>query len=122
MTDPFLRRFVAPQGGARDHFDVKRHVTDRAKNAAAGSITWFLESLRDGRFADGGYPKFWVTSDGATLSFQACKDRCAQISRAIRENSHDGWRVVACCINWEDSDLTCDDTGERIPSAHGTDA
>lgn len=35
-----------------------------------------------------------------------------------RDGSGDGWEVVACAVNWEDSELTCDHSGERIESAY----
>jgi hypothetical protein len=81
----------------------------------------FLESLRDGKYAHGGYPKFWLTSDGGTLSYGACRSHAALIARAIRDNNSEGWRVVACDINWEDPEMYCEDTGERIESAYAED-
>lgn len=78
----------------------------------------FIESLRGGKYADGGYPKYWVTSDGGVLSYEACRGEVWQISRAIRDSDSGGWRVVAGGINWEDPELYCDHTGDRIPSAY----
>lgn len=91
----------------------------------------FIESLRNGRYADGGYPKYWLTADGGTLSYAACLDNCGRIARAIRGDANRAdrnparfyssdaqWRVVACAINWEEPDMRCDDTGERIESAY----
>jgi hypothetical protein len=81
----------------------------------------FLSSLRDGKYAHGGYPKFWLASDGETLSFEACKAECGRIARAIRDGSNDGWRVVACDINYEDPAMFCAHTNERIESAYAED-
>lgn len=67
----------------------------------------------------GGYPRFFITSDGAALSYAAAKAEQENIESSIAEDCRDGWRVVACDVNWEDSDLTCDHTGERIESAYG---
>lgn len=30
-----------------------------------------------------------------------------------------GWRVAGCAVNWEDTELRCDHSGERIPAAYG---
>ena len=77
-------------------------------------------TLRAGPYAwPGGYPMFFVTSDGAALSFDSVRAEYAQVSRAIREGSRDGWRVVACDINYEDLDLTCEHSGLPIESAYG---
>jgi len=76
----------------------------------------------------GGYPRYFITSDGAALSYKAAKQEQCLIEAAILSNQshseaqcHDGWYVVACDINWEDNELTCDHTGERIESAYGAD-
>lgn len=79
----------------------------------------FKQALRDGPHAwPGGYPKFFVMSDGGALSFESAKKNARLIIQAIREKSRDGWRAVACEINWEDASLYCDDSGERIESAY----
>jgi hypothetical protein len=36
----------------------------------------------------------------------------------VRHKVNDGWRVVACDTNWEDGELYCDHSGERIESAY----
>jgi hypothetical protein len=82
------------------------------------TIREFLESLRDGKYAHGGYPKFWLCSDGGELSYAACKANCGRIARAIRDQDSSGWRVVACDVNWEDADMRCAHTNERIESAY----
>lgn len=77
-------------------------------------------TLRAGAYAwPGGYPMFFITSDGEALSFDAVRAEYAQVSRAIRDKSSDGWRVVACEINYEDAELACAHSGNRIESAHG---
>lgn len=121
MTDLFARRFGAANGGAKDLYDVKRHVETRRQHAALGTVAWFLGTLADGRYADGGYPKFWLVSDGETLSYAACLANCGRIARSIRDGSQDGWRVVACDVNWEDPEMLCADTGDRIESAYAED-
>lgn len=78
-------------------------------------------TLRAGAFAwPGGYPLYFITADGAALSFAAVRQELRQALQAIADNdTQSGWRVVACDINWEDSDLTCEHTGKRIESAYG---
>lgn len=81
----------------------------------------FKATLRAGAFAwPGGYPLYFITSDGAALSFDALKDkitlRC--VLSSIRDQSNDGWQVVGCDVNWEDAELYCAHTGKRIESAY----
>jgi hypothetical protein len=67
----------------------------------------------------GGYPRFFITSDGEALSYAAARDNAELIRKSIAERSRDGWRVDGCAVNWEDSELYCDHTGELIESAYG---
>ena len=86
------------------------------------SISDFRTVVRNGPYAwPGGYPCYFVTSDGAVLSFKAAKQERRNILEAIRDQDRSGWRVVAVDINWEDPDLFCDHTGERIESAYAED-
>jgi hypothetical protein len=78
--------------------------------------------LRAGDATDlGGYPLYFVTSDGEALSFDAVRANLASVLNATQSRERDGWRVVALDINYEDSDLTCAHTGGRILSAYGPD-
>ena len=79
-------------------------------------------ALRNGQWAwPGGYPLYFITSDGAALSFDAVRSEYRQVINAIRHRLNDGWRVVAVEINYEDSGLYCDHTGQRIQSAYSDD-
>lgn len=79
--------------------------------------------LREGPFTSvGSYPKFWVTEDGAALSHAAVM---ADAKRYLRATGGDvetcealDYRIIGCDINYENTDLFCDETGERIPSAY----
>jgi hypothetical protein len=76
-------------------------------------------ALRNGPYAwPGGYPLYFVTSDGAALSFEAVRTEYKQVLFSIRHGVNDGWRVIAVQVNWEDPDLYCDHTGKRIESAY----
>ena len=81
------------QGERMPTLDVKRALK-------AGPYAW-----------PGGYPLFFMTMDGATLSFDAMRERFRAEAGA----------VMGVGVNWEDPALTCDHTGERIPSAYGDD-
>jgi hypothetical protein len=76
-------------------------------------------ALRAGEYTDfGGYPLYFVASDGCALSFDAVRDNLASVLDSVRTGSRDGWRVVSVDINYEDGDLRCEHTGVRIPSAY----
>ena len=76
--------------------------------------------LRDGSFAwPGGYPLYFVASDGEALSFDAVRGNLKSVIWSMRHKVNDGWRVIGCEVNWEDSTLTCAHTGEPIESAYG---
>lgn len=80
----------------------------------------FEADLEHGPYAwPGGYPCFFITSDGAALSFEAALAMADEIREAIRNDERSsGWRVEAMAINWEDDSLFCDHTGRRIESAY----
>ena len=75
--------------------------------------------IRSGQFAwPGGYPLYFLTSEGDTLSFEAVRENFATIVSAMRSRSNDGWCIIACAVNWEDSSLLCSHTSKRIESAY----
>jgi len=77
------------------------------------------KQLRAGEFAwPGGYPLYFVTDDGAALSFDAVRENIRSVLWSMRHGVNDGWRVIGCDVNWEDPSLYCDHTGVRIPSAY----
>jgi hypothetical protein len=82
------------------------------------SVDQFKADLQHPYAWPGGYPRFFITSDGAALSFKAAEDNQRQIMDAIVDNDNSGWRVIGCAINWEDVDLYCDHTSSRIESAY----
>lgn len=88
------------------------------------TVADFNLQLTAGAFAwPGGYPLYFVTSDGAALSFAAALDNRALIVGAIADaetyrHENSGWRVIGCDVNWNDAALYCCDTGKRIESAY----
>lgn len=76
--------------------------------------------LREGPFTSlGSYPKFFVAEDGSAVSVRAIRSEALAFMRGTAGRSDEpGSRVIACDVNWENPDLYCDVTGERIPSAY----
>ena len=66
----------------------------------------------------GGYPIFYVTSDGASLCPSCVTKERAQIMRSTHERSRDGWAITGRDINWEDPELFCEHCDKRIESAY----
>lgn len=81
------------------------------------------DALENGAYAwPGGYPIYFITSDGDALSFKTVKEERDIIAEAIDDDDNSGgWRVVAADINWEDDQLYDDHSGELIESAYGDD-
>lgn len=69
----------------------------------------------------GGYPRYFLASDGEALSYKAVRENVRTILDSIHNRHSDGWRIVACEINWEDPALLCVHSGERIESAYAED-
>jgi hypothetical protein len=77
-------------------------------------------ALRNGPYAwPGGYPLYFVTSDGGVLSFAAARENWREIVSSHLSNHRDsGWHVASWDTNWEDPELICDHSGQRIESAY----
>jgi hypothetical protein len=83
------------------------------------SADQFTRDLAEPYAWPGGYPRYFITADGAALSYAAAENERRLIRRAIRtDDNASGWRVIGCDINWEDPELYCDHTGARIESAY----
>jgi hypothetical protein len=84
------------------------------------NLSDFRKAMRHGPYAwPGGYPCFFWTSDGEALSFDSVKKNLRPIIESIAHRSNDGWRVFALDVNWENDELYCAHSGERIESAYG---
>lgn len=85
------------------------------------SISDFRKAMRNGPYAwPGGYPLYFLMSDGEALSFRAARGNLRPILEALRDNSADDWKPVALEINWEDQSLYCAHRNEIIESAYGS--
>lgn len=65
----------------------------------------------------GGYPIYFVMGDGEAMSFDAVKSNRERCMEGMRDGEPE-WTVVGFAINWEDAELYCCHTGERIESAY----
>lgn len=75
--------------------------------------------LRDGAYAwPGGYPLFFVLSDGAALCFKCAKKEWREIVTEHLNPTQSGWGVVSCEVNWEDESCHCDHCWEKIEAAY----
>lgn len=83
------------------------------------TISDFRRDIRAPYAWPGGYPRYFLTSDGAAISFEGARQNRRLILESIASDCDDGWRVIGCPVNWEDSQLTCDATGNSIESAYG---
>lgn len=90
--------------------------------AAIVTIKDFGTALKNGPYTSvGGYPVYFTTDDGETLSFATAWEERALIADAINNSEKNGWRVVDVDVNWEDAALYDAHTGERIESAYAED-
>ena len=80
----------------------------------------FKEALSMGKYADGGYPVYYVCQDGGVLSFSAAWENRKLIREAIQQDNDPQWRVIGLDINWEDPSLYCDHTNKLIESAYAS--
>lgn len=78
-----------------------------------------MRHLRHGPYAwPGGYPTFFLASDGEMLSHATVRANLFQIARSTRDRSRDGWAVVGFDVYWEGPTVT-DPEGVEIESAYG---
>lgn len=83
------------------------------------SVADLKATLRNGPYAwPGGYPLYFVANDGEPLSFDTVKQNYRRCLESKRSRADDGWRVIACGVNWEER-LVDAHSGKRIESAYG---
>ena len=69
----------------------------------------------------GGYPLFYVMSDGGVLCPKCMTKERALVFRSTHERAGDGWALEAADVNYEEPNLLCDHCGKRIESAYAED-
>lgn len=84
------------------------------------ALSVIKDLLRGGKYAwPGGYPMYFIAGDGEALSFEAVHAEWRQVVRALLWNTpRDQWAIVGYDVNWEDDNLHCAHTGEKIEAAY----
>lgn len=86
------------------------------------SVADLKATLRAGQYAwPGGYPMYFLASDGEAISFESARENFREIAQAIADHDNSGWRIVAVDINYENPALYCAHSGKRIESAYAED-
>lgn len=86
------------------------------------TVADFYTALIHGPYAwPGGYPCYWLMSDGEACAFNVGFTEAARMIEAIQADDNSGWRPVALDVNWEESDLFCAHTNVRIEPAYEQD-
>jgi hypothetical protein len=86
--------------------------------ATIDSLKKVKSTLRAGQHSwPGGYPLFFITECGSSLCFDCVRKEFRQVVYEYLSDFSAGWKVVACSINYEDSDLRCDECSDNIYSA-----
>jgi hypothetical protein len=89
------------------HHSIIKTIADLKATLRAGSFAW-----------PGGYPLYFITQDGAALSFKTVREEWRQVVWDWLVGASTGWRVIACGVNWEDGNLYCEHSNEKIESAY----
>ena len=109
-SDGVLYRVEGWQEIRTEYRNTFSHITTVSKLKA---------TLRNGAYAwPGGYPLYFITNDGGSLSFDTVRRNFRHIAHSIKNGIDDGWRVVYCDINYEDPNLYDDHSGVRIECAY----
>lgn len=69
----------------------------------------------------GGYPMFYVTTDGEALCPDCLTRDRESAFRSTHEKLRDGWEIAGGDVNYENPDLYCDQCSKRIESAYAED-
>lgn len=86
------------------------------------TVQKFNEILRDGKYVwPGGYPLYFICFDGEALSFEAAEENKELVIAAINDNDKSDWHVIGYQINWEDNNLYCVHTNNKIECAYPKD-
>jgi len=77
------------------------------------------EAIRQPYAWPGGYPLYIVMADGEALSIEAAKAEFKLVAYATLFAQRDGWQAAGVEVNWEDTELYCAHTNDKIESAYG---
>ena len=82
------------------------------------NVTDFDKALSNGPYAwPGGYPLYFVMADGEAMSFKAAEENADRIREGFTDKDP-SWTPVAFEVNWENGELYCAHSNERIESAY----
>ena len=102
----------------RHSYDALRHQY-RYTFSIIENVSQLKATLRNGQYTSVGcYPLFLITSDGAALCFECGRAEFSEACDSIRKGLNDGWRIVGCAVNYEDTECYCDHCSARIKSAY----
>jgi hypothetical protein len=85
---------------------------------AAQTLRAVKEAIRSKYAWPGGYPLYIVMADGEAMSVESARVEWCQIAHSTIRGERDGWAAAGAAINWEDGELYCCHSGERIESAY----
>ena len=90
--------------------DVAKHYRE------IDSINKLKACLRAGEYTfPGMYRLFFITSDGACLSFSAVLDNLQEIYYSMMNDINDGWNITGLgCVNESDEEIYCDHSNELL--------
>lgn len=117
--------FIASDGALHDTRLVNWHNKPLRANYSKHytrikTVAQFKATLRAGPYAwPGGYQLFLLLSDGEALCFTCGNKEARNVISAIQDKRSDGWRCVACDVNYEDHDMLCAHCNKPIPAAYG---
>lgn len=98
---------------------IASKVLSESIDGKIDTVEEFENALEKGPYEwPGGYPIYFIVDDGEALSFNAALENKDNIIDSIKTKTNDGWRVVGRDVNWEDNDLYCAHTGEKIECAY----
>ncbi len=99
-----------PFGNIPIRKDVAKHHRE------IDSINKLKSSLRAGEYTfPGNYRLFFITSDGACLSFSSVLDNLQEIYYSIMHNLNDGWRITGLSSVEEcEDEVYCDHSNELL--------
>ena len=88
------------------------------------NVLAYIDS-KDGNFRayawPGGYPIFYLCEDNGVLCPDCVNSNVKHIVDATIARDDKQWALAASDANWEDAEMSCDNCGQRIPSAYAED-
>lgn len=101
---------IFKSGVKREHYSYHFRNID--------SVAKLKATIRAGKYSfPGGYPLFLLADDGAPICFDCAREDFRELCHAMRHKENNGFRIVACEINYEDLDCQCAHCGNRIECA-----